>query len=641
MDILQNSFHILTASSRDNRRRIMELADERSLLFDSSECVEARTQLSTPRKRLSAEVAWLPGIEPQRTKALLSLLESSPEALLAVDIPSSIARTNLLAAGLARLSDYSADEVVKWILEIAGAFDDTDPDQLKAIINETRLVSGFPQVSERAAIEAELQEQRRYYRHVIQSALETIAPKERLEALTVAVTSATNNGEEHGPVLITDLVDSYEVEAKEALDKEETRIKALVEKLRVAVDAMQPDSVLFPMTEQLIRIVKNWDSIAQPIQISTKSRGLDHDASYRVAGLVRGLSIHMFNAHGKIDFSQKLTKLLQEVFAEVREVAERSAEDADLLVGHSGISKIEALATQIKTDVDSGQADEQLLPKVDQLCRLVMNWAIDPGHDASQHIVGIIRDLATYIFNKHHKPDVARQFARTVLQAFGNFDAVPDRITGDIRILQEITTSQTKPLSSFREFDLNGNLFSFRDRIHSTNNIRHIGLYRSGTTHKSRLIKTRKKNQENIYLMMFGGEEVRIFADECRFLLNKEESEEFRTVAEVYSYLSHATFDRRLDFYESKIRRNGYFEYDKCYFYPRNKIICRRRGYNLSSTSFLRRYGHVEMRKKDYRAFEKMKRGFSLGKIAQFSTIIDTDVIFHLLDKHFRLNWDS
>ena len=119
MDLLQNPFHILNASPRDNRRRIMELADERSLLFDSSECMEARSELTNPRKRLSAEVAWLPGIGPKRAGEVLALIESSPTDLLAVDNLSPIARANLLAAGLARLPDHNADDVAKWILEIA------------------------------------------------------------------------------------------------------------------------------------------------------------------------------------------------------------------------------------------------------------------------------------------------------------------------------------------------------------------------------------------------------------------------------------------------------------------------------------------------------------------------------------------
>ena len=59
MDLLENPFHILSASPRDNRRRIMELADERSLLLDSGKCMQARSDLTNPRKRLSAEIAWL------------------------------------------------------------------------------------------------------------------------------------------------------------------------------------------------------------------------------------------------------------------------------------------------------------------------------------------------------------------------------------------------------------------------------------------------------------------------------------------------------------------------------------------------------------------------------------------------------
>lgn len=331
MDLLQNSFHILNASPRDNRRRIMELADERSLLLDSSECMEARSELTNPRKRLSAEVAWLPGIGPKRAGELLSIIESSPTDLLGVGNLSSIARANLLAAGIARLPDHNADDVAEWILEIAWAFEDLAPDELSVIINEERIVSGFPEVSDLSAVEAEIQERRRHYRQVIKSALDNLSPKELVEAVTVAVESATDDGEEHGPILIADLVDSYEVEAQGFLDKEDGNIKALVEKLRAAVDAERSDSTLAPMVNQLIQVVKNWDTVAQPIQVSTKSRGLDHDASHRVAGLVRGLAIHMFNEHGKLDFSQQLTNMLQEVFAEVGEVAERTAEDADAL----------------------------------------------------------------------------------------------------------------------------------------------------------------------------------------------------------------------------------------------------------------------------------------------------------------------
>ena len=331
MDLLQNPFRILAASPHDNRQRITELADERSLLLDSNECMEARSDLTNPRKRLSAEVAWLPGIGPKLAGEVLSLLESSPRDLLAIDKLSSIARANLLVSALARLTEHSADELAEWILEIAWAFEDIDPEKLSVIINEERVVSGFPEVSDLSAVENEIQERRIHYRNTIKSALDNLDPKELVEAVTVAVESATNDGEIHGPILIADLVDSYEVEAQGFLDKEEGNIKILVENLRKAVDAELPDSTLAPMVNQLIQVVKNWDTVAQPIQVSAKSLGLDHDASERIAWLTRGLAVHMFNKHGKLDLSQQLTSMLQEVFAEVGKVAERTYEDADAL----------------------------------------------------------------------------------------------------------------------------------------------------------------------------------------------------------------------------------------------------------------------------------------------------------------------
>lgn len=535
MDLLKNPFHILNSTPRDNRRRIMELADERSLLIDSSECMEARSELTTPRKRLSAEVAWLPGIGLKRVREVFSLLETSPADLLTIDNLPSIARVNLLAAGLARLTDYNACEVAKWILEISWAFEDIEPDDLRTIINEERVVSGFPEVTDPSAVESEIQERRVHYRSVIKSALDHLPPKELVEAVSAAVRSATDDGKKHGPILIADLVDSYEVEAQGFLEKEEANIRALVGKLQTAVDAEQPDSTLAPMVNQLIQVVKNWDNVAQPIQVSRMSRGLDHAQSHGVAGLVRDLAIHLFNNHGKLDFSQQITNMLQEVFAEVGQVAERTAQDA--------------------------------------------------------HALG------------------------------------------------EIASNRNKLISKFKRFNLNGNLFSYNNRTYNINDICHIDFYRAITTHKSNFIETGKTEKVDICLTMKQGYKVNISLDEQGFFFNKNKSAEIENIVEFYAYLSQITFDRRLDFYESQIKKNGYFIYDECQFHPKKKIVFRGRDFERDKTSFLKSYGNIEMRKKDFGVLDKLKRDFSLTKIPQFNTTTDTDVIFHLLERHFLLTW--
>lgn len=331
MDLFQNPFYILTATPRDDRRRLMELSDERSLLLDSSDISDACSNLTNPRKRLVAEIAWLPGIAPKRATELLSLLKSSPTELLSIDKLSPIARANLLTEGLSRLKGINANEMSTWIQAIAWSFEDIKPEALRMVINDDRVVSGFSEVSDISVVEYEIQERRRHYRHIIKSALNNLSPKELVKAVTDTVEIATDDGEDHGPILIDDIVDSYEVEAQEFLDKEEENIKTLVERLHGSVNANQNDTSISLIVDQLIQVVKNWDFVAQPIQVSAKSRGLDHEASHRVACIVRNLAIEMVNVHDKIEFSQQLTSMLCEVFAEVGEVAERTADDADTL----------------------------------------------------------------------------------------------------------------------------------------------------------------------------------------------------------------------------------------------------------------------------------------------------------------------
>ena len=333
MDLLNNPFYILAASPRDNRRKLMEQAEERSLLFDAEPCTEASTVLTTPRKRLSAEVAWLPGVGPKRAEEILVTLESAPIDLIATEKLTSIARANALSAGLTRLTDHTTDNITPWIFELSATFEDVKSEELRSIINDDRIVSGFPEVSDLSAVEAEIQERRRYYLKTIRSALDNLSPKELVEAITFVVETETYEGYEQAPVLITDLVDAYEVDAQDFLEKEGENINALVARLRTTIESGRPDDSLAPIVDQLIQVVKNWDFVAQPIQLNAKSRGLDHDASHRIARIVRDLAIFMFNEHDKLEFSQQITSMLQEVFAEVDEVAERTAEDADALQG--------------------------------------------------------------------------------------------------------------------------------------------------------------------------------------------------------------------------------------------------------------------------------------------------------------------
>jgi len=331
MDLSENAFYLLSATPRDDRRRIVELAEERALLHGSDDCSRARSDLTNPRKRLEFEVAWFPGVGPKRAAEVLSLLESAPSDLLTTSGLTPMSRVNALAAGLKRLPQSTPQDIATWILAIAHAFDEVDPAELCAHVNEDREVSRFPAVTDLRQVEQEIQSRGRHCGRVFKLALDSLDTTDLVEAVTLAIESATDCGEAQGPALIHDLAEAYEVEAQGFLEKETRSIQELVKRIQDAADSRADDPNLASMIARLVRMVKNWDLVAQPVQVSKMSQGMRHTASHELAILLRELAVHLHNAHGRLDLAQELTTMIQDVFAEVVEVAERAAEDADTL----------------------------------------------------------------------------------------------------------------------------------------------------------------------------------------------------------------------------------------------------------------------------------------------------------------------
>ena len=331
MELVDNPFYFLDATPRDNRQRIMDLSEEKSLFEDPDLCNNARSELTNPRKRLSLELSWLPGVSPSKAKSLLDLANKASDELLALDSIDPVAKSNLLACALNKFTTNNPQVASDWFVALAKSFDDIDREKLLISLNDERVVSGFPEISDINLLDSELEERRRYYRRVMKNALDKLEPKALISAATIAIESATDMGHRQAPVLLNDLIDTYEVEIQNFLDKEAENVSALVNRINSAVLAEEDDDEIDSLVDKLIHVAENWDNVAQPIQVSTKSRGLDHDASRNMAYEIRGLAIDIVNSHGHLEVAQKITGMLQSVFAEVVDVAEMTADDASVL----------------------------------------------------------------------------------------------------------------------------------------------------------------------------------------------------------------------------------------------------------------------------------------------------------------------
>lgn len=326
----QSPFALLGVTTRDDRKHIVQLAEERSLELDPYLCQKARSDLTNPRTRLSAEISWLPGVSPRKASQLLEDLLHDPMAVREQSGLPTLAHLNLLAAALEFVeSEHDTEDLAGFIQEIAWRAEDLDPEEILRDINEDRAVSGFPEVRTLDQIEAELTERKRYYRSAIKDALNRLPPMALIQVMTETVDSATSGGEDHAPELIDDLVDSYQTETQGVLQKEAENLQKLIEAVRGS--AASGEAVIRPYVDRLDAVARNWDKIAQPIQLSAKARGIDHEPSLRVAFDIRNLAVDLSNEHDMPTQSQRLTGLLQELFSELPDVTVVVDRDAEAL----------------------------------------------------------------------------------------------------------------------------------------------------------------------------------------------------------------------------------------------------------------------------------------------------------------------
>lgn len=328
---LHNSpFTLLEVSIRDKSLKIVEQAEEKSLYLDSDICTKARNDLTNVRNRLASEIAWFPGVSPNRTLNLLDALNGDIQSIIDETSLPPLARANILAAVFEVLpEETSADEWRNLIVSLADASEAINANDVLREINTDRLVSGFPEIKSLEQIEIELQERNRYFTETIKTALNRLSSMKLVNVVTDVVEYATESGEYHAPQLIHELVDRYEMEANCYLEPEAETIIKLIELIKNKAHGGEAE--IKPQIDKLDQIVRKWDSIAQPIQLSMKAQGLDHALSHDVAWAIRGLSIDLFNNHQMESTVKRLTKTLQELFAELPVVVEKLDEDTSAI----------------------------------------------------------------------------------------------------------------------------------------------------------------------------------------------------------------------------------------------------------------------------------------------------------------------
>lgn len=330
--LLDNPFYILGISTRDSKTSIMEAADDMTLELDEIQCHKALNTLIKPQDRIYAELDWFIGVSPREVKRIMDYVKNNNYGLLDElnldDTSSALSFINVLSEFLEQNSDieYNLEDIVDWA---ASAFENIDYDEIERLINEEREISKFPML-----VDLDLEEmpkiiENKKHRLVNQIFKKLSSLDNEIECITNIVEYHTDNGNEQAPNFVENIIEQYKLKYNDFLKEEIENIKEQIDIIKD--DAPSGEENILYKISKLLKKVRKWDEVAQPIQLIAQSCGIDDPVSAELARELRNLAVDLYNKHGYLDSSTKISNELAQIFAELPEMAERIDEDISAL----------------------------------------------------------------------------------------------------------------------------------------------------------------------------------------------------------------------------------------------------------------------------------------------------------------------
>jgi len=342
----ENPFFILGVTPLDNRHQILALAEEKALLLDSEKCSEARNTLTTPQRRLVAEMNWFLGCSSETVDEIIDYISALQSGSQFEEINvcelSALAELNLKRYAFPFLPMSDVFKYKYAILEISRLLEAVDSEQIRIEVNEARSVSGFTLISGTTEIDTELRNIRSEISHIISQKLTGISADNAAELATMLAEKYTADERYSGSAVIDDVLSEYALQFNLELQNKKQQICKMVEHIGKSVDDIRVNDAI----DDLINLMTRWDKFAQPLQLDARAKGVSHNDSEELARAVRDLAVDLHNKYAHTAASLRLATALKNIFAELPDFAERIGEDADTL-------------SRLKTEQDEEEREEK------------------------------------------------------------------------------------------------------------------------------------------------------------------------------------------------------------------------------------------------------------------------------------------
>ena len=233
---------------------------------------------------------------------------------------------NVISGYIEMLSDTAtAQEVASNIHRLALAVEAFDVEGVFRDVNEDRSIAGFPAVLNVDLIADEFEARKAHFKEVVTALLDRFPSRVLVKIVDAVVQKGTKEGTEHAPILIQDVVTSYEFSVQGFIEAEIKNIEAL--NARALALAPRGEAKLEFILDEIKNVAVNFNSVVFPIQAINKTNGLDHTPTQNLAMTIRSLSISLHNDFGFLDTPSRISQFINDNFALSDTVAEHLSTD--------------------------------------------------------------------------------------------------------------------------------------------------------------------------------------------------------------------------------------------------------------------------------------------------------------------------
>ena len=279
--IKNNPFFILHASLDDDHAALQEKAGTAILLEDAGDAEKALADLLHPQKRLLAELNWFPQTPQSEIEKLLDFSEKGG-VLPDFQTDSKIALVNGCRCILSRWpSDYS-EGLAGIGLCLVGALRELSGEQAVKELNESRRISGFPEITNLEMAASHFLEQiNEILQEYLQKLKKAPAKEAQKAALYLAEAYSGTDPSYAGNLYIQKIVDSYTLTVSDEAEDIMRTVRSLIAE----------DGSFYAVADKL----KKWDVLTSAQRRIRKAQGIRDESSF---ALFKDLSVY-FNKNGK------------------------------------------------------------------------------------------------------------------------------------------------------------------------------------------------------------------------------------------------------------------------------------------------------------------------------------------------------